>query len=168
MEVQRNTIIQSAMSFGLFMGLFWVIKYIFYMIGFKFPLVMPVYWGLSMFVPVIAYRMSKMHYEYWNREVGFSHIWRFGVLIYFFAAIIVSLMHYIFYKFVAPEDFITSSITQTLNALKDAQVDPKVLESIKNMHISPINMALQGILNNVFYGIILSIPVAYLVTRKRS
>ena len=100
--------------------------------------------------------------------ISFGQAWRFGVLIYLFAAILVSIMHYLFYRFVAPPDFLTSAVTQTIESLKQMQVDSKVISSIEAMNFSPIHMALQGIINNIFYGIVLSIPVAALVSRKDS
>ena len=88
--------------------------------------------------------------------------------IYLFAAMLVSVMHYVFYRFVAPPDFLSSAVEQTIASLKQMQVDSKVISSIESMNFSPIHMALQGILNNIFYGIILSLPVAALVCRRKS
>lgn len=99
-------------------------------------------------------------------NISFFRAWQFGIFIYFFAALIVAVMHYIFYRFVAPPDFVKSAIYQTLESLAQLQADSKVIQSVKSLDFSPIHMALQGILNNVFYGIIFSIPVAALLCRN--
>jgi len=43
-----------------------------------------------------------------------------------------------------------------------------VIETISRTNFTPIHMAIQQIFNNIFYGIILSIPVAALVCRKQT
>ena len=83
-------------------------------------------------------------------------------MLYFFAALIVSLEYFVFYQFIAPPDFVANAIGQLTTALKDSQVNSDMLDSLSNIRISPIHMAIQGIFNNVFYGIMLSIPVAAL------
>jgi hypothetical protein len=47
-------------------------------------------------------------------------------------------------------------------------MDSEVINSINQTNFTPIHMTIQGIFNNIFYGIILSIPVATLVSRKKA
>lgn len=158
----------AAMSYGFSLGIFWIVKYIFYMFSMRFSYLVVIYWGMSLVVPYLAYLLTKRYREDLGGVISFSQAWRFGVLIYLFAAMLVSIMHYVFYRFVAPPDFLSSAVEQTIASLKQMQVDSKVISSIESMNFSPIHMALQGILNNVFYGIILSLPVAALVCRRKS
>lgn len=158
----------AAMSYGFSLGIFWIVKYIFYMFSMRFSYLVVIYWGMSLVVPYLAYLLTKRYREDIGGVISFSQAWRFGVLIYLFAAMLVSVMHYVFYRFVAPPDFLSSAVEQTIVSLKQMQVDSKVISSIESMNFSPIHMALQGILNNIFYGIILSLPVAALVCRRKS
>lgn len=158
----------AAMSYGFSLGIFWIVKYIFYMFSMRFSYLVVIYWGMSLVVPYLAYLLTKRYREDLGGVISFSQAWRFGVLIYLFAAMLVSVMHYVFYRFVAPPDFLSSAVEQTITSLKQMQVDSKVISSIESMNFSPIHMALQGILNNIFYGIILSLPVAALVCRRKS
>lgn len=158
----------AAMSYGFSLGIFWIVKYIFYMFSMRFSYLVVIYWGMSLVVPYLAYLLTKRYREDLEGVISFSQAWRFGVLIYLFAAMLVSIMHYVFYRFVAPPDFLSSAVEQTIASLKQMQVDSKVISSIESMNFSPIHMALQGILNNIFYGIILSLPVAALVCRRKS
>lgn len=158
----------AAMSYGFSLGIFWIVKYIFYMFSMRFSYLVVIYWGMSLVVPYLAYLLTKRYREDLGGVISFSQAWRFGVLIYLFAAMLVSVMHYVFYRFVAPPDFLSSAVEQTIASLKQMQVDSKVISSIESMNFSPIHMALQGILNNIFYGIILSLPVATLVCRRKS
>ena len=138
------------------------------MFSMRFSYLVVIYWGMSLVVPYLAYLLTKRYREDLGGVISFSQAWRFGVLIYLFAAMLVSIMHYVFYRFVAPPDFLSSAVEQTIVSLKQMQVDSKVISSIESMNFSPIHMALQGILNNIFYGIILSLPVAALVCRRKS
>lgn len=158
----------ATMSYGFSLGIFWIVKYIFYMFSMRFSYLVVIYWGMSLVVPYLAYLLTKRYREDLGGVISFSQAWRFGVLIYLFAAMLVSVMHYVFYRFVAPPDFLSSAVEQTIVSLKQMQVDSKVISSIESMNFSPIHMALQGILNNIFYGIILSLPVAALVCRRKS
>lgn len=168
MENKNSGLLSAAMSYGFSLGIFWIVKYLFYMFSLRFSFLVVIYWGMSLVVPYLAYLLTKRYREDLGGMISFGQAWCFGVLIYLFAAILVSIMHYLFYRFVAPPDFLTSAVTQTIESLKQMQVDSKVISSIEAMNFSPIHMALQGIINNIFYGIVLSIPVAALVSRKDS
>lgn len=156
------------MSYGLVMGIYWVVKYIFNMFSPYYPSLIVVYWGMSLLVPYIGYVLTKRYRDDLGGSISFSQAWRFGVLLYFFAALIVSVMHYIFYRFVAPPDYMANAVSQTIESLKQMQVENQVIQSIETLNFSPIHLALQGILNNILYGIIFSIPVAGLLCRKKS
>ncbi|MCI7286188.1 MAG: DUF4199 domain-containing protein [Parabacteroides sp.] len=168
MENKNSGLMSAAMSYGFSLGIFWIVKYIFYMFSMRFSYLVVIYWGMSLVVPYLAYLLTKRYREDLGGVISFSQAWRFGVLIYLFAAMLVSIMHYVFYRFVAPPDFLSSAVEQTIASLKQMQVDSKIISSIESMNFSPIHMALQGILNNIFYGIILSLPVAALVCRRKS
>ena len=168
MENKNSGLMSAAMSYGFSLGIFWIVKYIFYMFSMRFSYLVVIYWEMSLVVPYLAYLLTKRYREDLGGVISFSQAWRFGVLIYLFAAMLVSIMHYVFYRFVAPPDFLSSAVEQTIASLKQMQVDSKVISSIETMNFSPIHMALQGILNNIFYGIILSLPVAALVCRRKS
>lgn len=167
MENRNNSLIQAAMFYGLPLGMYWIFKYFFFMYGISYQYLMPVYWGLSLLVPVFAYNLTKRYRSDLGGTISFFMAWQFGVFIYFFAALLVSVVHYLFYRFVAPPDYIQSSIDQTVEMLKQVDVDPQIIQTIMSADFSPIQLALQGILNNVFYGMIFSIPVAALLCGKK-
>ena len=77
-------------------------------------------------------------------------------------------MHYVFYRFVAPPDYMANAVSQTIASLKQMNVDSQVIQSVEALNFSPIHLALQGILNNVLYGVVFSVPVALLLRRKQS
>lgn len=168
MGEDKSFLLRGAMNYGFVMGIYWVIKYVFFILGFSHPTANIVYWSLSCLVPYIAYKMTRRYRENIGGKLGFFHAWQFGVLLYFFAAILVSLEHYLFYRFVAPPDLLVKTVSDMEEALKASGASQTLLDAIKEVHVTPIQMAIQGIFNNVLYGIILSIPVALLARGESS
>ena len=168
MNDTNNLLLKSAMSYGLALGIYWAVKYVFFVLSFSFPSFNIVYWLLTLAVPAIAWFLTKKYRDTeLEGKISFYHAWRFGTMLYFFAAVIIALVHFVFYQYIAPQDFIAQSFSQVIDVLKDSQVDTSILESFKTLNVpSPIHMAIQGIFNNIFYGILLSIPVAALVHTK--
>lgn len=168
MGEDKSFLLRGAMNYGFVMGIYWVIKYVFFILGFSHPTANIVYWSLSCLVPYIAYKMTRRYRENIGGKLGFFHAWQFGVLLYFFAAILVSLEHYLFYRFIAPPDLLVKMVSDMEEALKESGASQALLDAIKEIHVTPIQMAIQGIFNNVLYGIILSIPVALLARGESS
>lgn len=159
----------SAMLYGALMGLFWIVKYLFFMFGFHWPFFDMVYWGLTFLVPVLAYVMTLYYKHDIGGHISFLHAWQFGFLLYLFAALLVSLLHFVFYRFVAPPDYITNTFHQTVLLLKEVDLPADVQAAIDKMEVpSPILMVFSQLLNNIIYGIIFSIPVALLACRKNA
>ncbi|MEY8488402.1 DUF4199 domain-containing protein [uncultured Parabacteroides sp.] len=168
MEENKGLLLKCAMSYGLAMGIYWVIKYLFLIFGYSIPALIYIYEVLSIAVPFIAYYLTKRYRQDIGGSISFFHAWRFGIMLYFFAALIVSIEHFIFFQFIAPPDFLSNTMTQAIIALKNANFNSEVIEAIKQTNFTPIHLAIQQIFNNIFYGIILSIPVAALVCRSRT
>lgn len=167
---EKNSLLKWSMTYGLILGIYWGIKYIFFILSVSRPSFNMVYWILTIAVPFIAYYLTKKYKdEELDGQISFFHAWRFGIMLYFFAALIVSLVHFVFYQYIASPDFIAHAYDQAINFLKNSQINTSVLESLSKLTVpSPIQMAIQGIFNNIFYGIVLSIPVALIVSRHKT
>ena len=128
MEENKGLLLKSAMTYGLAMGIFWVIKYLFFIFSNTVPALNIIYIVLTLTVPFIAYYLTKRYKQDIGGKISFFHAWRF--------------------------------------VLKDSQVSTEVMEAIGKTNFTPIHMAIQGVFNNIFYGIILSIPVAAILCRN--
>ena len=118
MEENKNLLLKGAMTYGLAMGIYWVVKYIFFIFSVSVPSLSLVYWLLTLAVPFIAYYMTKRYRHDIGGRISFFHAWRFGTMLYFFAALIVSLEYFVFYQFIAPPDFVANAIGQLTTVLK--------------------------------------------------
>lgn len=168
MGENKSLLLKYAMSYGLALGIYWVVKYIFLILGYRMTSMIYVYEMLSIAVPFIAYYLTDKYRKDIGGKISFFHAWRFGIMLYFFAALIVSIEHFIFYEFIAPKDFIANMMNQAVALFKNMNMDSKIVDSLGSINISPIHMVIQSIFNNIFYGIILSIPVAAIVCRRRT
>ncbi len=93
MEENKNLLLKGAMTYGLAMGIYWVVKYIFFIFSVSVPSLSLVYWLLTLAVPFIAYYMTKRYRHDIGGRISFFHAWRFGTMLYFFAALIVSRLN---------------------------------------------------------------------------
>nr|WP_321521391.1 DUF4199 domain-containing protein [uncultured Macellibacteroides sp.] len=166
MNENKDYLLKGAMAYGMSFGIFWVFKYVFFILSMQVAFLGVVYWGMSVTVPYLAYILSKKYKQVIGGRISFFHAWQFGMLLYFFAALIVSLVHYIFYQYLAPADYIANSYKQAIEMMKSANMDSSIIEALQNMETpNAISMTIQGIFNNIMYGIVLAIPVAAIVCR---
>lgn len=163
MEENKGLLLKSAMTYGLYLGIFWVIKFLFFIFSGTMGGLQAIFVVLSIAVPFFAYYLTLRYKRDIGGHISFFHAWRFGTMLYFFAALLVSLEHFIFFQFIAPPDFMVNAIHQTIEMLKGTQVDTSTLEAISKTRLTPIRLTIQLIFNNTFYGILLSIPVAAFV-----
>ncbi|OAV64668.1 hypothetical protein Barb6XT_02728 [Bacteroidales bacterium Barb6XT] len=169
MAENKNFLLKSAMAYAIPLGTFWCGKYIFFMLSASSSFFFGVYWLLTATVPIITYYQTwRYRQDIVGGTISFFHAWQFGVLLYFFAALIVSLVHYVFYQYIAPPELLADSLRQVVEFLQKSDADQQMTDSVESMQMNPIRMAIQGILNNVFYGIFLSLPAAWAVSRKKS
>ncbi|MDR0995948.1 MAG: DUF4199 domain-containing protein [Tannerella sp.] len=172
-ENNRDQLMRAAMFYGLLLGGFWVLKYLFFVAGVFYPVFSTVYALLSPLTLVVAYLFTKVYKILLGGKIRFVQAWQFGVLIYFFGGLIESLPQYVFFRYIAPADYIQSLITQfsaTLKqiseAMNQANMQAQMEDSLQRMNLfSPINLTLENLGNTVLYGIILSLPVAAILCR---
>ena len=124
----KGILLKSAMSYGLAMGVYWVVKYLFFIFGTSSPSLMFLYEVGSLAVPVLAYYWTDCYRRDVGGQISFGHAWQFGVLLYFFAALIVSLEHYVFYKYIASPDFLSNAMEQAKRLLEAADAKADMLK----------------------------------------
>lgn len=167
MKENRSELLQRAMDSGFSLGIFWCIKYFFFILGLSYAFMNIIYLILTLAVPFVIYFKVWHYKQKLGARISVLHAWQYGVLIFFFGALVVSLEHYLFFRYIAPPDYLANSMAQTLELLHAANIDKSMIETIANTNISPIQMTFQGILNNIFYGVILSFPTAWMVSLRK-
>lgn len=162
------------MHFGTYMGLYWILKFILFPLGLGIPFLMFLFVGLTLGVPFLGYYYARTYRDkVCGGSIKFLSAWVFTVFMYMFAALLTAVAHYVYFRFI-DHGFIIgtymqmleeSSTLPELSAMGGYVTQLKeMLELIKNM--TPIDITMQLMSQNVFYGSILAIPIALLVMRK--
>ncbi|MCD7931470.1 MAG: DUF4199 domain-containing protein [Tannerellaceae bacterium] len=161
MTNSNNILLPCAMRGGLSLGIFWIIKYLFFMFGSGSMLLYSIYYILTPFTLVFAYYLTRSFRELEGGRISFLQAWGFGILLYFFAALIVSIAHYTYYAYVAPPGLLEETWESAKNMLLTMNSSSEMVEAINQRGVpTPISMTFYHIGSNVMWGVLFSIPVA--------
>ena len=173
-NTSTNQVVNCAMIYGTSMGLFWILKFMLVPFMFSVPLTSLFFLGLTVAVPFLGYYFVR---QYRNRyctdgQIGFMQAWFFTLLMYLFASLLVSVAHYVFFRYIDGGGMVAAYTS----LLADIQTTgPEMEEMVKQYQqaadmlaaMSPIEMTVQLIMNNLFYGMMLSLPTALFVSSRR-
>ena len=169
-----NRILNGAMMYGTAMGVFWILKFVLVPLIFTIPFTSLMFLGLTAAVPFLGYFFVRQYRNRYclNGQIGFMQAWMFSLLMYTFAALLVSVAHYVFFRYIDG-----GSMLATYNCMLDElqNVTPEMNDLVTQYRqavdliaaMSPIELTIQLVLNNIFYGMMLSLPTAFIVSLKR-
>lgn len=162
---------------GLYLGLFFILKYFCVFYTLRFPLLGVLYMLLTAAVPFVVYRQIR---SYRNRIVSpqsrFSvfHGWQYGMSLFIFASVLVSVSHYYYHAFLLPSQMtaFSAQIEQTLRqpGMRELMLQitggkdwNTILQEF--LAIKPISRVWNDISMNVFWGAIVSVICALILRR---
>lgn len=177
MTDERNNLHKYAMQFGTYMGIFWICKFILFPAGLRIPFLLLIFILMTMAVPFLGYYYAR---TYRNKICGgtisFFQAWIFTIFMYMFAALLVAVAHYIYFQFLDHGfiiDYYTNLIQELLkgestNGINNLgqQLD-EVISKFEELNLSPIDITIQLISQNVLYGSILALPTALFVMKRK-
>ena len=89
MQEDKSKLVNYAMNGGLFLGLFWVVKYLMVIGGGQSSVLNSISSLLSLGTPLLlVYFLVKYKVKLPNNEMGFWHGVQFSILLFFFASIL--------------------------------------------------------------------------------
>lgn len=162
-----------AMLFGTYMGAYWIVKFAFFPLGLTAPFLLFLFVGLTAGVPFMGYHYTRMYRDQaCGGGIGFLHAWLFNVFMYMFAALLTAAGHYIYFRFIdngylldTYERLLDSMASTPLPGMEEYTSQLRTaMDSIRSL--SAIEITLQLMSQNVFYGTLLGIPTA-LFAQKR-
>ena len=174
MTEKRPTLQEGAMRYGTAMGIFWTIKFILFPLGMTNPLLLMLFFFLTLVVPVVGYQFAR---KYRDRECGgvisYSRAFLFTAFMYMFAALFATIIHYVYFKYI-DNGLIVNTYYDMLNQLS-AGATGELETSINQLRaawdviaqLTPVEFSLQLISQNIFYCIIIAIFTALLVMRYK-
>lgn len=167
----NNGLLNCAMTYGTAMGGYWIAKFMLVPFIFTVPLTSMIFLLLTAAVPILGYYFTRQYRDKYCPEgrVPFMQAWIFCLLMYMFAALLVSVAHYVFFRYV-DDGAMLAAYSGVLEQMQ--QADPSLTagveqyqEAIKMLSsLTPIELTVQMISSNIFYGMIFSLPTALLVS----
>lgn len=159
MQEDKSKLVNYAMNSGLFLGLFWVVKYLMVIGGGQSSVLNSISSLLSLGTPLLlVYFLVKYKVKLPNNEMGFWHGVQFSILLFFFASILEAVIVFIHITWVdtAYIGNLYSEMTKTIEAVN---LSKKMVESLKNQPLpSTINYIISNVVfANIFIGMVLSL-----------
>jgi hypothetical protein len=161
------------MRYGTVMGIFWTLKFVLFPMGMQSPLLLMAFFLLTLIVPVAGFFLVR---QYRDRECGgvlsFSRAFLFTSFMYLFAALFATIAHYVYFRYIdgglivnTYQDMLTQMEAIATADMK-ASLDQfqQALDIIASL--SPLEISIQLITQNVFYCTLIALPTALLVKRN--
>ena len=102
-EENKSYLLEYTMHAGILLGLFWIFKYLFVILGNKYPGMNVIGTTLSIGTPVLLYYLLVKYNAGWmNREMRFGQGVQFTILLFFFASILEAMVVYILIRWIDP------------------------------------------------------------------
>lgn len=173
MTAKRPTLQEGAMRYGTAMGIFWTLKFILFPMGMKMPLLLMLFFFLTLAVPVVGYQFAR---KYRDREcegaISYLRAFLFTAFMYMFAALFATIIHYVYFRYI-DNGLIVNTYYDMLNQLS-AGATGELETSISQIRqaldviaqLSPVEISLQLISQNIFYCVIIAAFTALLVMRN--
>ncbi|MEL5893099.1 DUF4199 domain-containing protein [Bacteroides sp. GD17] len=174
MTENRGYMQRYAMLFGTYMGGYWILKFILLPVGLTVPFLSVLFVGLTLCVPFMGYYYARMYRnQVCGGSISFLHAWIFTVFMYMFAALLTAVAHYIYFRFI-DHGFMINTCESQINILAQSGI-PGMEEYVDTCRegleaarlLTPIDITLQMISLNVFYGSLLAFPTALFVMKRR-
>ena len=173
MTDQRKNFQEAAMRYGTVMGIFWTLKFVLFPMGMQSPLLLMAFFLLTLIVPVAGFFLVR---QYRDRECGgvlnFSRAFLFTSFMYLFAALFATIAHYVYFRYIDGGLIVNTyqdMITQ-MEAIATADMKASLDQFQQALDIiaalSPLEISIQLITQNVFYCTLIALPTALLVKRN--
>lgn len=174
MTEKKRNFQEDAMRYGTIMGIFWTLKFILFPLGMENSLLLMTFFLLTLIVPVVGFFLVR---QYRDREcegtLNFSRAFLFTSFMYMFAALFATIAHYIYFRYLdngmivnTYQDMLTQMSTVATDDLKPSlEQFQEALDVIASL--SPLEISIQLITQNIFYCTLIALPTALLVMRKQ-
>ena len=117
MTEKRKNFQEAAMRYGTVMGIFWTLKFVLFPLGMQSPLLLMAFFLLTLIVPIVGFFLVR---QYRDREcegvLTFSRAFLFTSFMYLFAALFVTIAHYIYFRYM-DNGLIISTYQDMLNQM---------------------------------------------------
>lgn len=142
--------------------------------GMNMPILLAFFFILTIFVPILGYIFVRKYREQpCGGILNFSKAYIFTIFMYMFAALFVAVIHYLYFRYMdnglivnTYQGMIDQMATVSTGDMKESLDQFRTaLDMVSSL--SPLEITMQLLTQNVFYCSILAIPTALLVMRNK-
>lgn len=174
MTENKSTLQEYAMRYGTAMGIFWACKFVLFPLGMSMPLLLIFFFILTLSVPILGYLFVRKYREQQCEGVlNFSRAYIFTIFMYMFASLFVAVIHYLYFRYIDNGMIVNTyqGMIDQMNAVATGDMKES-LEQFRTAldvvsSLTPLEITLQLLTQNVFYCSILAIPTGLLVMRNK-
>ena len=174
MTENKSTLQEYAMRYGTAMGIFWACKFVLFPLGMSMPLLLIFFFILTLSVPILGYLFVRKYREQQCEGVlNFSKAYIFTIFMYMFASLFVAVIHYLYFRYMdngmivnTYQGMIDQMNTVATGDMKESLEQFRTALDIVSS-LTPLEITLQLLTQNVFYCSILAIPTGLLVMRNK-
>lgn len=174
MAENRGNMQRYAMLFGTYLGGYFILKFILFPLGLTVPFLSLLFLGLTLGVPFMGYYYVRMYRnQVCGGSISFLQAWIFTVFMYIFAALLTAVAHYIYFRFI-DHGFIISTYESQIEIFSQSGIAgieaysdtfQDTIEVAKSF--TPIDITINFLSWNIFFGSIWAIPTALFVMKHK-
>ncbi|WP_295433767.1 DUF4199 domain-containing protein [uncultured Prevotella sp.] len=159
---------------GAIMGVMWIISFACFIAQFYMPLLnmAALIFGIASII-VSAIRLRNFRDNILDGMISYWRAYGYSLLTYFYAALLLAAAQYIYFQFI-DHGFLLNQYTamtsspefKSMMTLYGIKADEMKLTMDTIATLRPIDIALQFLTTNLFFGIVISWPMAALIKSK--
>lgn len=173
MAENRINLQRYAMHFGTYMGIYWIAKFILFPIGLSNSLLLLLFFVLTMAVPFIGYRYARNFRKLCGGHITFMQSWVFMVFMYLYAALLVAIAHYIYFRYIDNGHvmdayaaiFEQAGSVPGFAEMLERYPYEEIIDTMRSM--SAIEITMQLLSQNMLYCSILALITAPFIAKKK-
>lgn len=169
MQEDKSQLFNYAMYAGIFLGIFWIVKYLFVIGGTYIPTLNYVSASLKIGTPLLLYYyLVKYKRDIVNNQMGFGHGVQFSIMLFFFASVFEAIIVFIHVKWIDPA-FLGNLYDSMMEAAKSMKFNQKWITALSEQpQPSPFDYVFSNIImGNVFIGLLLSLVIVPLAIQYK-
>lgn len=159
---------------GFMLSVLWLFSFGFYMAGLTSPLYGFASMALTVATPFfVGFRLRKFRDEDLEGFISFMRAWAYVILVFFYAGIAFAIAQYLYLNYM-DQGYLMQTLATIMSTpeakamIEQAGLTDEMAESLHNMQaMRPIDIALNMLTMNIMLGIIVGLPVAALLQKKR-
>ncbi len=169
-DIRENgrSLLKYAMHYGMILGIFWMIKYLFLIgAGFSDHVFIYIFYllnvGTFLLVYIFAFKYRDIDPE---KPKGILACALFVTLVCFFASFFESVVIYAHYKFIDPSYF-AKMIAPVMSVIENLPNPPDQKEMLRNIFSSQPIYIVSEFIKNTILGLILGLLMALMLNNSR-